>query len=74
MKSLLPHRIKAEQATVKPKKIKTSVCSGDWFGCGRAITQESWDGFIAARKAYWDKKDKQDGPKTHLERDSHPSQ
>lgn len=38
---------------------KSSVRSGDWFGCGRTITQDSWDGFIAAHKAYWDKKDKQ---------------
>lgn len=29
----------------------------DWFGCGRVITQESWDGFLAARRAYCAKLD-----------------
>jgi hypothetical protein len=30
----------------------------DWFGCGRIITQESWDGFLAARRAFYEAESK----------------
>lgn len=33
------------------------INAGDWFGCGKKITQESWDAFIAARKEYYDRLD-----------------
>lgn len=29
----------------------------DWFGCGREITNESWEGFKAARAAYYKRVD-----------------
>lgn len=31
----------------------------DWFGCGRIITTESWNGFLAAQKKYYEEKDNQ---------------
>ncbi len=30
----------------------------DWFGCGRTITTESWEGFKKARAEYYRKVDK----------------
>lgn len=38
----------------RPRKRKEAP---DWFGCGKTITQESWDAFIAARKAYYERQD-----------------
>lgn len=29
----------------------------DWFGCGRKITQESWDGFLEARRRFYEAQD-----------------
>jgi len=34
----------------------------DWFGCGKTITQESWDGFLKARAEYYAKKDRMRTP------------
>lgn len=39
--------------------MKTGIRAGDWLGCGRVITQESWNGFLAAQSAYWQRKDKE---------------
>lgn len=36
---------------------KTGIRGGDWFGCGKVITAESWEGFIKAQREYWEAKD-----------------
>lgn len=42
----------------QPERAKRkSITAGEWFGCGKTITQESWDAFIAARKEYYDSLD-----------------
>lgn len=35
----------------------TKLIAPDWLGCGRTITTKSWNGFLAARKAYYDSRD-----------------
>lgn len=46
-----------DQRRITMKKHKKQKQAPDWFGCGRVITQESWDGFLAAQKEYWEIKD-----------------
>ncbi len=33
--------------------MRTKREAPDWFGCGRTITTESWEGFKAARADYY---------------------
>lgn len=40
----------------------------DWFGCGRKITQKSWDGFMAARREHYAKEDANVSFHAHLDR------
>jgi hypothetical protein len=40
------------EATRNARQAK-SVRAGDWFGCGRVITTESWEGFKKARADYY---------------------
>ena len=50
----------------------STLRSGDWFGCGRVITTESWNRFLAARKAYWEKKDAEDAEAAKAENKIQP--
>lgn len=42
---------KSEAIAAAERHFKKRKAPPDWFGCGKVITQESWDGFLAARKA-----------------------
>lgn len=37
--------------------MKQNLRAGDWFGCGRKITTESWAGFLKAQAEYWKQHD-----------------
>jgi len=39
------------------KRKRSRKVPPDWFGCGKAITQESWDAFLKAQRDYYAKKD-----------------
>jgi len=48
---------RARQMAVK-RWAKIKANTPDWMGCGKNITTESWEGFLAARKAYYQEQDK----------------
>lgn len=47
----------ASLAAFLAKAKRSTIRAGDWFGCGRTITHQSWGQFLAARQAYYDKVD-----------------
>jgi len=38
--------------------MKSRLRAGEWFGCGKVITTESWNAFVAAYKEYYANLDK----------------
>lgn len=59
---------KAKSLTNPPKARRQAIRgrkalddAPDWFGCGRTITQESWDQFTTAYREYYAKQDRERG-------------
>ena len=47
-----------KKPSLSARKVRPSIYAGDWFGCGRTITQTSWDGFPQAYREHYQNLDR----------------